>query len=257
MAEITTNLGIVDYLLLDDPQPLQPSTLSGNPTTVSMITRPPLSNIASAADASSSNSSTPPKSPNPFSTSSTTLSTLLWVWVWLIEDYGLSVATTVDLCSLAANYGMIELRNAGLKNLSREVLGKEIEKPKRIMMSRWDNDWLCPGQVQYACIDAFLSFEIGSVPFHPRDGVEMRLKSPPFKLLHAIQHCSFVALACAEMLEGVSSVWDRNAISDMPSQTSPSRSNATPIDRQFTTSSSSRFCMPLIELDGKRIFESP
>ncbi|KAL7194737.1 hypothetical protein ACSBR1_035049 [Camellia fascicularis] len=40
----------------------------------------------------------------------------------LTEDYGLSVATTVDLCSLAAECGMIELRNAGLKNLAREVL---------------------------------------------------------------------------------------------------------------------------------------
>ncbi|KAL7194714.1 hypothetical protein ACSBR1_035035 [Camellia fascicularis] len=62
----------------------------------------------------------------------------------LTEDYGLSVATTVDLYSLVAECGMIELRNAGLKNLARDVLGKEIEKPKRITMSRWDNEWLYP-----------------------------------------------------------------------------------------------------------------
>ncbi|GMP41069.1 hypothetical protein CsSME_00011289 [Camellia sinensis var. sinensis] len=61
----------------------------------------------------------------------------------LIEDYGLSVATTVDLRTLAADCGMTELRNAG------------------ITRSRWDNEWLYPEQVQYACIDAFLSFEIG------------------------------------------------------------------------------------------------
>ncbi|KAF5934712.1 hypothetical protein HYC85_025841 [Camellia sinensis] len=44
----------------------------------------------------------------------------------LTKDYGLSVATTVDRRSLTAEYGMIELRNAGLKNLVREVLGKKI-----------------------------------------------------------------------------------------------------------------------------------
>ncbi|KAI7997431.1 hypothetical protein LOK49_LG10G02563 [Camellia lanceoleosa] len=48
----------------------------------------------------------------------------------LTEDYGLSVATTFDLHSLAPECGMIELRNAGLKNLAREELGKEIEKPQ-------------------------------------------------------------------------------------------------------------------------------
>ncbi|KAI7994416.1 Werner Syndrome-like exonuclease [Camellia lanceoleosa] len=45
----------------------------------------------------------------------------------LTKDYGLFVATTVDLRSLAADCDMIELRNAGLKNLAKEVLGKEIE----------------------------------------------------------------------------------------------------------------------------------
>ncbi|CAL5330548.1 unnamed protein product [Camellia sinensis] len=64
----------------------------------------------------------------------------------LIEDYGLSVATTVDLRTLAADCGMTELRNAGLKTMAREVLGKVIEKPQRITRSRWDNEWLYPEQ---------------------------------------------------------------------------------------------------------------
>ncbi|KAI7997850.1 hypothetical protein LOK49_LG10G02553 [Camellia lanceoleosa] len=72
------------------------------------------------------------------------------------------MATTVDLRSLATDCWMIQLQNAGLKNLAREVLEKDIKKPKRITMSRWDNEWLYPEQVQYACIDAFHSFEIGS-----------------------------------------------------------------------------------------------
>ncbi|THG01362.1 hypothetical protein TEA_015171 [Camellia sinensis var. sinensis] len=81
----------------------------------------------------------------------------------LAEDYGLSVATTVDLLSLAADCGMIELRNAGLKNLAREVLGKEIEQPRRITMSRWDNEWLYPEQVQYASLMLFFLLRLEGV----------------------------------------------------------------------------------------------
>ncbi|GLT67961.1 hypothetical protein SLA2020_402320 [Shorea laevis] len=80
----------------------------------------------------------------------------------LLEDYGLQVANAVDLRFLAAEeLGVRELRNAGLKGLVMEVLGKEVQKPRRITMSRWDNAWLTHAQVQYACLDAFLSFEIG------------------------------------------------------------------------------------------------
>jgi len=80
----------------------------------------------------------------------------------LIGDHDLVVPNAVDLRFLAADaYGLPELRNAGLKGLSRRLLGKEVEKPRRITMSRWDNEWLTADQVQYACLDAFLSFEIG------------------------------------------------------------------------------------------------
>ncbi|PSS33485.1 Werner Syndrome-like [Actinidia chinensis var. chinensis] len=80
----------------------------------------------------------------------------------LANDYDLSVATTVDLRSLAAaEYGVREMRNMGLKDLAMQVLGKEVVKPRWITMSRWDNEYLSASQVQYACIDAFLSFEIG------------------------------------------------------------------------------------------------
>ncbi|KAK9290825.1 hypothetical protein L1049_009003 [Liquidambar formosana] len=80
----------------------------------------------------------------------------------LLGDYGFGVSNAVDLRVLAADgLGMKELRNSGIKNLAKEVLGREIEKPKRVTMSRWDNEWLTPAQVQYACVDAFLSYEIG------------------------------------------------------------------------------------------------
>lgn len=71
---------------------------------------------------------------------------------------------TTDLRGLAEiQYGLRELRNSGLKDLTRRVLGKDIIKPKDITMSRWDDQWLTPAQVQYACIDAFLSYEIGRI----------------------------------------------------------------------------------------------
>ncbi|KAK1441477.1 hypothetical protein QVD17_07397 [Tagetes erecta] len=82
----------------------------------------------------------------------------------LIEDYNLVVAKMEDVRKLAADvYGLKELKNAGIKDLTLRVIGKEMNKPKGVTMSRWDNQWLTPSQVQYACIDAFLSFEIGRV----------------------------------------------------------------------------------------------
>lgn len=81
----------------------------------------------------------------------------------LVGDYGLGVSRAVDLRQLAADeLNKLELRNAGLKRLGLEVLGKEVEKPRRVTMSRWDNLYLSSEQVQYACVDAFLSSEIGT-----------------------------------------------------------------------------------------------
>ncbi|XP_049401500.1 Werner Syndrome-like exonuclease [Solanum stenotomum] len=75
----------------------------------------------------------------------------------LEEDYSLRVENTVDLRDLA-DYN---LRNAGLKTLCQVVLGREMEKPRHVTIGRWDNEWLDSDQVQYACVDAFVSFEIG------------------------------------------------------------------------------------------------
>ncbi|KAH0721052.1 hypothetical protein KY290_006678 [Solanum tuberosum] len=75
----------------------------------------------------------------------------------LEEDYMLRVENTVDLRDLA-DYN---LRNAGLKTLCQVVLGREMEKPRHVTIGRWDNECLDSDQVQYACVDAFVSFEIG------------------------------------------------------------------------------------------------
>ena len=76
----------------------------------------------------------------------------------LLEDYGLKVANVVDLHGLAVESMENRVfKNVGLKGLARVVLGKEIDKPRSGTLSRWDNEWLTYDQVQYACIDAFLS----------------------------------------------------------------------------------------------------
>ncbi|KAK1550482.1 hypothetical protein Q3G72_019801 [Acer saccharum] len=80
----------------------------------------------------------------------------------LEEDYNLRVGNRVDLRGLAADaLETVGLRNAGLKSLSKEVLGLEISKPKVITMGRRDYQWLSAAQIQYACLDGFVSFEIG------------------------------------------------------------------------------------------------
>ncbi|XP_023528000.1 Werner Syndrome-like exonuclease [Cucurbita pepo subsp. pepo] len=77
-------------------------------------------------------------------------------------DYGLKVRKTVDLRNLAESVtGRRELKNAGLKSLAKEILGKEIRKPRGVTLSRWDQEWLTHNQIKYACFDAFISYEIG------------------------------------------------------------------------------------------------
>ncbi|XP_039851721.1 Werner Syndrome-like exonuclease [Panicum virgatum] len=80
----------------------------------------------------------------------------------LAEDCGLVVANAVELRRVAAEaLGRPELRDAGLKALTREVTGAHIDKPKRLTMSKWDERRLTAEQVRYACIDAFVCYEIG------------------------------------------------------------------------------------------------
>lgn len=82
----------------------------------------------------------------------------------LLADYSLEVSNAVDLRALAADrLGDPALSSAGLKSLAMAVLGESVEKPQRVTLSRWDKKRLTADQVQYACLDAFLSFEIGRV----------------------------------------------------------------------------------------------
>jgi ribonuclease D len=80
----------------------------------------------------------------------------------LSNDYNLQVNNTVDLAELAADAtGCEDLRNAGLKAIVSFVMGANVDKPRRVRLGPWDDYELSHEQVEYACIDAFVSFEVG------------------------------------------------------------------------------------------------
>lgn len=73
------------------------------------------------------------------------------------------MANYVELRNLAAQVlGDREiLRSSELKTLAECLLGKIVEKPHNVSMSRWDSQLLTAHQVKYATLDAFVSSEIG------------------------------------------------------------------------------------------------
>ncbi|VAH62270.1 unnamed protein product [Triticum turgidum subsp. durum] len=80
----------------------------------------------------------------------------------LSDDHSLAVANAVDLRGLAAEgMQMPELRQAGLQAVARTVMGANLQKPQRVRMGPWDAYCLSYDQIKYACIDAFVSFEVG------------------------------------------------------------------------------------------------
>ncbi|MCL7033283.1 hypothetical protein MKW94_003979 [Papaver nudicaule] len=87
----------------------------------------------------------------------------------LLVDYNLRVARTEELGSLAA-YELTEteedcaespFHGAGLKELTREILKKELPKKRGTQWSDWQKNFLRDEQVEYACLDAFVSFRLG------------------------------------------------------------------------------------------------
>lgn len=76
-------------------------------------------------------------------------------------DYDLGVKNLVDLGVLAVEKIVDARKGMGLKELTRILMDVEVNKPKSVTLSRWDSEWLSYAQIQYACVDAFLSFEIG------------------------------------------------------------------------------------------------
>ncbi|KAL3743768.1 hypothetical protein ACJRO7_018954 [Eucalyptus globulus] len=80
----------------------------------------------------------------------------------LSDDFGLVVSRVVDLRGLAVGrWRNPSLGYMGLKKLVKVVLRKDLEKPKEITLSHWDEKTLTARQVEYACLDAFVTFELG------------------------------------------------------------------------------------------------
>jgi ribonuclease D len=85
----------------------------------------------------------------------------------LARDYDLQVSNLEDLRGVAAEVmGIPELGQAGLNALARQVMGVSIEKPQRIRMGPWDAYRLSREQVRYACIDAYVSGQVGLMLFN-------------------------------------------------------------------------------------------
>ncbi|KAI3962412.1 hypothetical protein MKW98_010963 [Papaver atlanticum] len=78
-------------------------------------------------------------------------------------DYNIGVMNAFDIGNLAAvKYGNKGFKNVGLMGLAEVVLGcGEIEKPRNVTLSNWDQYHLTPAQIKYACVDAYVSFKIG------------------------------------------------------------------------------------------------
>lgn len=88
----------------------------------------------------------------------------------LNHDYGLECGGPVELGHLAAErFGNQKLKQAGLKCLAMEVLGLSLSKPKTICWSNWSARELQVRQVEYACIDAFVSLSIGKKLLEPEN----------------------------------------------------------------------------------------
>ncbi|MCL7035896.1 hypothetical protein MKW94_009871 [Papaver nudicaule] len=86
----------------------------------------------------------------------------------LEREYNTRVGKTVDLGDSAAdNYGNKELKTLGLMGLAKVVLMmKEIEIPENVTSSNWDQKFLTREQIQCACVDAYVAFQIGE-DLHP------------------------------------------------------------------------------------------
>lgn len=80
----------------------------------------------------------------------------------LLEDYNLLVEHTMDLAdAAAAKFEFDPYKYKGLKKLAKELIGKEMPKPIHVTLSAWDAKELSLEQIEYACIDAYASFELG------------------------------------------------------------------------------------------------
>ncbi|KAE8734193.1 Mevalonate/galactokinase family protein isoform 1 [Hibiscus syriacus] len=95
--------------------------------------------------------------------------TITFVGVWNHSDeeklywsnHRLSVSRLIDARDVAADRHGFS-RQLSMEKLAEYILGTGgVMKPQRIGLSAWDTYWLSLEQVQYACVDAYISFELG------------------------------------------------------------------------------------------------
>ncbi|KAL2251011.1 Werner Syndrome-like exonuclease [Sesamum indicum] len=78
----------------------------------------------------------------------------------LFRSHGLAVKNITDLNELINGEDEDEYKPIGLKKMASTVLGKEMMKPLRVTLSKWHSLNLSFAQIEYAAIDAFVSFQI-------------------------------------------------------------------------------------------------
>ncbi|KAE8077741.1 hypothetical protein FH972_016272 [Carpinus fangiana] len=78
-------------------------------------------------------------------------------------DYGIECNKSADISELAMRQwqGRFEGGKPGLERLALEVLGVSMKKPQEVRRSNWDKRVLDENQVEYACIDAYVSYRVG------------------------------------------------------------------------------------------------
>ncbi|WRX20797.1 hypothetical protein QQP08_013284 [Theobroma cacao] len=73
----------------------------------------------------------------------------------------LTVMRIVDARDVAADRCGLS-KQLSMETLAGVLLGaRGVRKPREVGASDWDAYWLSPEQVQYACVDAFVSSELG------------------------------------------------------------------------------------------------
>ncbi|CAK9264606.1 unnamed protein product [Sphagnum jensenii] len=79
----------------------------------------------------------------------------------LQRDHGLECNGAIELTTLAAKkYERVDLKGAGLKALAKLVINFDMVKQKKVTMSNWANRCLDQIQLEYACLDAWVSYAI-------------------------------------------------------------------------------------------------
>ncbi|KAJ8634153.1 hypothetical protein MRB53_027489 [Persea americana] len=81
----------------------------------------------------------------------------------LAKDRGFLLPQVLDLLPYAKKSLGKKISPGGMHNVAEEVLGEKygVEKPEMVRVSNYEYGDLTKEQVKYACIEAFLAFEVG------------------------------------------------------------------------------------------------